>query len=547
MTEKSDHLVDVRGLSIDFHTSYGLVQAVRNVSWHIDRGETLAILGESGSGKSVSASALIGLVDTPPGIYRSGTITFDGENLAEMSSARRRDISGRRIAMVFQDPLAALNPVYPVGWQIMETLTAHGVPKAEARTRMLELLRRLEIPEPDIRCKQYPHQFSGGQRQRIVIAMAIALRPDLLIADEPTSALDVTVQAEILKLLKELQQEMGMALLLITHDLGVALQMADRTVIMRHGSIVESGTMKDVLRNPQHDYTRELIAASVKRPSAPRAAGTDVLLEVNKLSKHFPSPSGVLRKDSRVAVKALDGVSFTLRKGETIGIVGESGSGKSTLGKLILRMDDATSGTVLYNGINVFRAQGVQSDRLHRDIQVVFQDPTASLNPRMRISEIISEPWEIHTDVLAHQRWRRRTGELLEQVGLQAGHMDRFPHQFSGGQRQRIAIARSLALQPDLIIFDEAVSALDVSIQAQVIELLKTLRETFGLSYLFIAHDLHVVRDFADRVLVMQNGKIVEQGPTAEIFENPQHPYTKKLLAATPEIDPELLHSASGN
>ncbi|MGV6872117.1 ABC transporter ATP-binding protein [Pseudochelatococcus sp. B33] len=538
MTETDNHLVEVRNLSVEFHTKNGVVSAVRDVSWYIDRGETLAILGESGSGKSVSSSALMGLIDIPPGRITAGEVLYKGEDLLKVSPGRQREINGSRIAMVFQDTLAALNPVYPIGWQVAETFRSHGVARHEADAKALELLEHVGLPNAAGRFSDYPHQFSGGQRQRIMIAMAIALNPDLLIADEPTTALDVTVQARILKLLKELQRERGMGLLMITHDLGIVAGMADRVAIMNGGRIVETGTVKEVFGTPQHPYTRTLLDSIPGRhgfpePRVPAAQKEEALLRVEKLSKEYASRGGLFRT-TRPPVLALDGVSFTLARGETLGIVGESGSGKSTLVRTLIGLDEATGGDAFYRDQSLIHATSELRDLARRQIQMVFQDPTASLNPRMNVFEIVSEPWAIHRDALPHPLWPQRVGDLLEEVGLKREHTLRYPHQFSGGQRQRIAIARALALKPEIIICDEAVSSLDVSVQAQVIALLKRLKDEFGLSYLFIAHDLPVVRSFADRVLVLKKGIIVEQGPTRQIFTDPQHPYTRELLNADP-------------
>ena len=525
-----NRLLDVRNLSVDFHTSHGTVHAVRDVSWHLDRGETLAILGESGSGKSVSASAILNLIDMPPGEITSGEIMFEGRNIFAMSKEERRQLNGHRIAMIFQDPLSHLNPVYSVGFQIAETMTAHGVNKAETRAKTIALLQRVGIPDAETKVDAYPHQFSGGQRQRIMIAMALALKPDILIADEPTTALDVTVQAQILTLLEELQQETGMGLLLITHDLGVVAEVADRVVVMNAGQIVETGTARDVYHAPHHPYTKKLIAAipGSGAMAEPLAASTKPILEVQNLSKHYGE------------FVALDAVNLTVLPGESVAIVGESGSGKSTLAKTILRLEDATGGQALFEGRDLVSMAPRDLFKIRRDIQMVFQDPTQSLNPRMTIYQVISEAFVIHPEILPKAQWKDRVSELLEQVGLQADHMYRYPHQFSGGQRQRIAIARALALEPKLIVCDEAVSALDVSIQAQVLALLTGLQDRLGLSYLFIAHDLPLVRDFAHRVIVMQGGRIVEQGPVAQIFDAPREDYTRNLIAASLSPDPDI-------
>ena len=524
------HLLEVRDLSVDFHTAQGTVHAVRTVSWHLDRGETLAILGESGSGKSVSASAIMNLIDCPPGQIVSGEILFEGRDVLKMSEEERRQINGKRIAMIFQDPLSHLNPVYTVGFQIMETMTTHGVPKAEARARTLELMERVGIPDFRTKIDAYPHQFSGGQRQRLMIAMALALKPDILIADEPTTALDVTVQAQILALLEELQKETGMGLLLITHDLGVVAEVADRVVVMNSGEIVETGSAAEVYRNPRHPYTRKLISAvpGTGDMSRPLDTGIRPILDVRGISKRFGD------------FTALEAATFTVLPGETVAIVGESGSGKSTLAKALLRLVEPTSGAAFYDGRDLVTMSAKELFALRRQIQMVFQDPTQSLNPRMSVFQIVSEAFAIHPEILPKVRWQGRVTELLEQVGLDASHMQRYPHQFSGGQRQRIAIARALALEPKLIICDEAVSALDVSIQAQVIRLLRGLQDELDLSYLFIAHDLPLVRDFAHRVIVMQAGRIVEQGPVEQIFHAPRAEYTRKLIAASLHPDPDV-------
>jgi peptide/nickel transport system ATP-binding protein len=529
----AEHILEVTGLSVEFHTVYGRVQAVKDVSFHLDRGETLAILGESGSGKSVSASAIMNLIDSPPGYITAGEIRYRGESLIGMDAEKRRQINGRRIAMIFQDPLAHLNPVYTVGWQIAETLTTHGVAGDDARARALELMERVGIVDARARMKQYPHQFSGGQRQRLMIAMALALKPDILIADEPTTALDVTVQAQILRLLEELQKETGMGLLLITHDLGVVAEVASRVLVMNAGEIVERGSVREVFKNPVHSYTQKLIGAApgrggFARPNGASAPHPEPLLRVEDVSKKYGS------------LLALQKASFSLMPGETLAIVGESGSGKSTLAKTLLLLEEPTSGAAFYKGRDLFRLTPRDLFAMRREIQMVFQDPTQSLNPRMTVSQLISEAWAIHPKLLPKAKWRDRVAELLGLVGLTPDHARRYPHQFSGGQRQRIAIARALALDPRLIICDEAVSALDVSIQAQVIRLLAKLRRELNLSYLFIAHDLPVVRDFADRVIVMQGGNIVETGTTEQIFTAPLQTYTRALLDASLEADPDI-------
>ena len=526
----AEHLLDVRGLSVKFHTAAGTVKAVEDVSWHLDRGETLAILGESGSGKSVSASAIMNLIDMPPGKITAGTILFNGRDMLAMGAEERRAINGAKIAMIFQDPLAHLNPVYAVGWQIREMMTTHGTPRAEAQRRTLDLLQRVGIPQPEAAMHKYPFQFSGGQRQRLMIAMALACKPDILIADEPTTALDVTVQAQVLELLKELQRETGMGLLLITHDLGVVAEIADRVVVMNGGRIVETGDAAAVYQNPQHPYTRKLIDAAPGKGAMPEArerAGEPLIRAVG-LHKRY----GLFH--------ALKGIDLAIMPGETVAVVGESGSGKSTLARAMLRLDDPDEGEIVYRGKDLLTMAPRDLFGLRRDLQMVFQDPTQSLNPRMTVFQLVSEAWVIHPDILPKARWKEKVAELLVKVGLKPDMAGRYPHQFSGGQRQRIAIARALAMEPKLIVCDEAVSALDVSIQAQVIALLDGLRREFGLSYLFIAHDLPVVRDFADRVIVMKRGEIVEEGPVRQIFDAPAQPYTRALLAASLDPDPDI-------
>ncbi|OZI22021.1 ABC transporter ATP-binding protein [Bordetella genomosp. 7] len=546
--EREHPILCIDGLTVDFLSDDDPVRAVDDVSFHVRAGETLVILGESGSGKSVSTSTVMGLVDCPPGDIVTGSILFQGQDLARLSAEARRQINGRRIAMIFQDPLAYLNPVYTVGRQIAEVFQCHGVAHGgQARARAIELLGRVGIREPELRVDFYPHQFSGGQRQRVMIAMAIALSPQVLIADEPTTALDVSVQAQILDLLRDLQHEQGMALILITHDLEVAASMADRVIVMKGGKVVEAGDARQVFTHPQHDYTRTLTSALPH--GAPDGAGRrrlhslaqEPVLRVEHLVKDYPLPTGMF--GARRSLRAVDDVSFHVCRGETVGIVGESGSGKSSVARMLLRLFDATSGAAYFNGVDIFRMDARQMKQFRRKVQMVFQDPFGSMNPRMAVQDIIAEPWAIHGDILPRQRWRDRVVELLELVGLRPEHALRYPHQFSGGQRQRIAIARALASEPDLVVCDEAVSALDVSIQAQIIELLAGLQTRLGLSYVFITHDLPVVRHFADRIIVMQQGRIVEQGPTSGIFNQPRHAYTQSLLAATPQ--PKWLRAAS--
>jgi peptide/nickel transport system ATP-binding protein len=529
------HLLEVQSLGIAFETENGAVEVVRDVSFHVDAGEALVILGESGSGKSVTASAIMDLLDRPPARITSGRILFHGEDRLTMPEQALRDMNGRKISMIFQDPLAHLHPLYTIGRQIAEGLRAHqAMSAAEAWAEAVRLLDRVGIPDAAQRAGQYPHQFSGGQRQRVMIAMALALKPELLIADEPTTALDVTIQAQILRLLRELCADLRMGLILITHDLAVAAHMGDRVAVMQQGRIVETGPTRTIFGNPTHPYTRQLLDAIPTHDDTTGSPGRrpEKLLQVDGLAKDFHVPGRLGRKQ---VIHAVTGVSFSVHKGETLAIVGESGSGKSTVAKLLMRLEEPTSGTASYRGADIFAMQGADLLRQRRRVQMVFQDPYSSLNPNMRIGSIIAEPWTVHADILPRAAWPERLAELLRLVGLEPEHARRYPHQFSGGQRQRIAIARALACDPELIICDEAVSALDVSIQAQIVELLSDLRDRLGLAYIFISHDLEVVRSFADRVLVMKSGAFVEEGEVEALFTAPTQPYTRALVTATPK------------
>jgi peptide/nickel transport system ATP-binding protein len=537
----SEQLLSVNDLRVGFATEGGPVQAVDGVSFDLAAGEVLAIVGESGSGKSVTAQTLIGLTRSPNARI-SGSARFDGRELIEASEAELRDVRGAEIAMIFQDPMTSLNPVYRVGAQIVEAIRAHRAElgKAEAKQRAVELLGSVGIPDPERRVDDYPHEFSGGMRQRAMIAMALALEPRVLIADEPTTALDVTVQAQILRLLERLNAEHGLATILITHDLGVVAEVADRVLVMHEGKIVERGGVDRIFHSPEDPYTRKLLGAVLRIDQAPalRAArGEPPLLEVTDLVKHFPIRRGLLFDREVDSVRAVDGVSFTVARGETLGLVGESGSGKSTLSRAALQLLRPSSGSVRFEGQEIAGLSARQMRPLRPLMQMVFQDPYASLNPRKRVGEIVGDPLRRQGQA-SGKALRTRVLELLEQVGLLPEHYQRYPHEFSGGQRQRIGIARALALRPKLIVADEPVSALDVSIRAQILDLLAGLQEELGLTYVFVAHDIGVVRHVSDRIAVMHDGKIVEQGPADQVCERPSDPYTKTLLAAVPVPDP---------
>ena len=529
-----DPVLRVEDLTIEFLSDRTPFRAVEKFALTLRRGETLAILGESGSGKSVSTSAIMDLLDIPPARIVSGRAVFAGRDLLAMDAEDRRKLNGPGIAIVFQDPQAHLNPVHPVGRQIMEVFEVHGRARGDdARGRTVALLERVGIPDAARRFEDYPHQFSGGQRQRIMIAMAVALEPEIIIADEPTTALDVSIQAQILDLLRDLQRELGMGLILITHDLGVAAAMADEVIVMRRGRIVEAGPARTVFETPRSDYTRTLLKALPEDSGHAARPGRETALPVLEVRNLFKTYGGAGRNDR--GVQALRDVSFDLRSGETLGIVGESGSGKSTIARILMRLDPSTGGSVIYKGQDITALSGRALTEFRRRVQMVFQDPYSSLNPRMTVQQIVQEPLAIHRSILPRDRWRERVEELLTLVGMDPGCTDRHPHQFSGGQRQRIAIARALAGDPDVIVCDEAVSALDVTVQAQIIDLLSDLRDRMDLSYVFITHDLPVVRHFADRIMVMKDGEVVETGRTAQIFDAPGTPYTKALLASRPE------------
>jgi len=529
--EAETPLIEVTNLSVQFQGAGPGVYAARNVSFDIKKGETLALVGESGSGKTVSALSIMRLLPAGDATNPTGEIWFEGHDLLKVNEADIRRVRGNRISIIFQEPMTSLNPLHSVEKQVSEVLKIHkGMSNAAARKRTLELLTKVGIRDPESRLGAFPHQLSGGQRQRVMIAMALANEPDLLIADEPTTALDVTIQAQILDLLKDLQRELGMALLLITHDLGIVRKMADRTCVMKDGQIVERGAAEDVFTNPQHAYTKQLLAAQPKGDAPPLDEAAPVVLKADDLKVWFPIKRGLLQKTVD-HIKAVDGVSFKLRAGQTLGIVGESGSGKTTLGLAMLRLI-SSEGQIVYAGQRIDGLKSREMRPLRREMQVVFQDPFGSLSPRLSVGQIIEEGLLIQNPDLTREERRARVSAALVEVGLKAEWQDRYPHEFSGGQRQRISIARAMILEPRFLMLDEPTSALDVSVQAQIVDLLRDLQHKRGLAYLFISHDLKVMRALASYVIVMRNGIVVEEGPTTEIFEHPTSDYTKALIAA---------------
>ncbi len=524
-------LLSVRDLSVAFGRGEREVLAVDRVSFDIRKGETLALVGESGSGKSVTALSVMRLLPYPAAWHPSGAILFKGQDMMRLQENDMRRVRGDDITIVFQEPMTSLNPLHPIEKQIGEILLLHGgLVGAKARARTIELLTQVGIPDPEGRLQSFPHQLSGGQRQRVMIAMALANEPDLLIADEPTTALDVTVQAQILKLLKDLQSRLGMAILFITHDLGIVHKVADRVCVMKQGKIVEQGEVEAVFSAPQHPYTRELIAAEPKGDPAPLNPHGDVMIRTDDLKVWFPIKRGVLRKVVG-HIKAVDGVTIEVRRGETLGIVGESGSGKTTLGLALLRLI-SSDGPIVFMGNKLQGLKFKEMRPFRRDMQIVFQDPYGSLSPRMSIADIIEEGLPIHQPQLSRAEREERVVRALIEVGLDPQTRFRYPHEFSGGQRQRIAVARAVVLEPTFVVLDEPTSALDMLIQAQIVDLLRDLQQRKNLTYLFISHDLKVVAALASKLIVMRNGKVVEEGPSAEIFARPRSPYTKALFSA---------------
>jgi peptide/nickel transport system ATP-binding protein len=588
------NILEVEGLVTQFQTEEGIVQAVKGISFELKRGETLGIVGESGSGKSVTALSIMNLIPNPPGKIAEGSILFNSQNagwtdLATLPPNSLRKFRGNEISMIFQEPMTSLNPVFTCGFQVMEAILLHQkCDKETAKQITLALFEQVKLPRPEAIFDAFPHEISGGQKQRVMIAMAISCNPSILIADEPTTALDVTVQKTILELMLELQQKHGMAILFITHDLGVVAEIADRVLVMYKGKIVEQGPVEDIFRNPQHPYTKGLLTcrprmdvrmkrlpviADFMRETAEgnleEIAGsiehiveaavvskedhdkrqTDMrkrppILEVKNLKTWFPQRAGFFGRTKKY-VKAVDDVSFEVYAGETMGLVGESGCGKTTLGRSILRLQEPTSGEVFFDGKEITTMNNRELRALRKDFQIIFQDPYSSLNPRLTVGNAILEPMRVHGLHANDQARRQKVFELLEKVNLSPEHFGRYPHEFSGGQRQRVCIARALAVEPKFIICDESVSALDVSVQAQVLNLLVGLRTEFGFSYIFISHDLSVVKFMSDRMIVMNKGKIEEMGFADEIYANPKQPYTQQLIAAIPKGDLSAIRAAT--
>lgn len=566
----AEKLLEIKNLTIEFQTEDESVKAVKSLNLSIPKGKTVGLVGESGSGKSVTSLAIMGLIPNPPGRISEGEILFHGEDLTKVSNERLRELRGNKIAMIFQEPMTSLNPVFTTGNQIDEVLMLHqGMNKEQARKRTIELYEEVGIPSPKESVDKYPHQMSGGQKQRVMIAMAMACEPELLICDEPTTALDVTIQKQVLELMFDLQRKHGMSMLFITHDLAVIADIADEVAVMFRGDLVEQNTTKALFENPQHPYTKGLLACrpsldenpvrlltvddflnakedidvsslEMKKPRAINETENPVILEIKNFNKHFPIKGGIFGRTVDW-FKAVDDVSLQVRKGRTLGLVGESGCGKTTLGRSILRLLEPTGGEVIYDGINVTNLNKKEMRDMRERMQIIFQDPYSSLNPRMTIGDIVTEPMVIHGIGSTKKERYDVAADLLEKVGLKGDHLNRYPHEFSGGQRQRICIARALSLKPEFIICDESVSALDVSVQAQVLNLLQDLQDELGLTYIFISHDLSVVKYISDEIGVMNKGQIVEYGPAEEVYHNPKDDYTKKLLSAIPRGVPKEL------
>ncbi|MBK5199448.1 MAG: ABC transporter ATP-binding protein [Methyloceanibacter sp.] len=530
-------LISVEDLSVDFRGGGNLTHAVRHVSFDIGDAETVALVGESGSGKTVTALSILRLLPYPAASHPSGKILFKGENLLTLPASALRQVRGNKISMIFQEPMTSLNPLHTIEQQVGEVLKIHrGLSDRAARERVLDLLDKVGIDDPKGRLACYPHQLSGGQRQRVMIAMALANEPDLLIADEPTTALDVTIQAQILDLLAKLKAEFNMAMLLITHDLGIVRKMADRVCVMNNGEIVERGATREIFTAPQHPYTKHLLASEPKGSPPPANAKAKIILETKDLRVWFPIKRGFLRHTVGY-IKAVDGIDLTVKEGQTLGVVGESGSGKTTLGLALLRLVSSV-GPIVYLGNRIDGYDSKRMRPLRRHMQIVFQDPYGSLSPRLSVGQIIEEGLQIQSPGLTEVERAARVSRALKEVGLDDPALcDRYPHEFSGGQRQRIAIARALVLEPKFLILDEPTSALDVSVQAQIVDLLRDLQRRHKLAYLFISHDLKVVRALANSIIVLRYGKVVEQGPARTVFSKPKTDYTKALLAAAFELE----------
>jgi microcin C transport system ATP-binding protein len=529
-------LLQVRDLGVVFRQGGTTTMAVENASFEINRGETVALVGESGSGKSVTALSVMRLLPYPSAHHPAGEILFKGKDILAADEATLRSVRGNDISIIFQEPMTSLNPLHTIERQIGEILKVHrGMGDSAARARVLELLTHVGIREPESRLASYPHQLSGGQRQRVMIAMALANEPDLLIADEPTTALDVTVQAQILKLLRELQRDTGMAMLFISHDLGIVRKMASRICVMTGGHIVEQGLTEEIFNNPQHAYTKHLLAAEPKGDPPKSDVSAPVVMAADDLKVWFPIKRGFFRRTVGY-IKAVDGIDVAVREGQTLGVVGESGSGKTTLGLALMRLI-SSDGKIVFLG-NAIELNNFKAMRpLRREMQIVFQDPYGSLSPRMSLGEIVGEGLKIHAPNLSEAERDRKVAHALEEVGLDPSTRHRYPHEFSGGQRQRISVARAMVLEPKFVMLDEPTSALDMSVQAQVVDLLRELQRRYNLAYLFISHDLKVVRALANDIVVLRNGKIVEQGPAETVFDRPETDYTKALMAAAFEIE----------
>jgi microcin C transport system ATP-binding protein len=533
----SSHLLEVQDLHVSFGHGQKEVQAVRGVSFEIGRGETVSLVGESGSGKSVTALSVVRLLPYPNAWHPGGSIRFDGREIMTATDEEMRGLRGNRIAMVFQEPMTSLNPLHSVEKQVTEILLVHKRMLAvDARARCIELLELVGLPNPERRLAALPHELSGGQRQRVMIAMALANEPDLLIADEPTTAVDVTIQAQLIRLVDHLQKQLGMAVLWITHDLVIVRKISDRIYVMHDGQVQEVGTPQEIFENPQHPYTRHLLASRPKANPNSHSDGGPTVLEAQDLKVWFPITAGVLKRTVD-HVKAVDGVDLRVPKGRTVGVVGESGSGKTTLGMALLRLVKSTGGRIAYMGQDLLALGAGQMREKRKEMQIVFQDPCGSLSPRMSVGQIIAEGPRAHGWRGKRIEFRTMVGEALEEVGLASDFQDRYPHELSGGERQRVAIARALVLKPSFVVLDEPTSALDMSVQAQIVDLLRELQAKHDLAYMFISHDLQVIRALADYVVVMKDGKVVEQGPAGKIFDEPHAAYTRALMAAAFEIE----------